>query len=58
MLARLAVRNLRRNLRRTLAVLLTVATGTGSLFIFHGFNAGQTCSGPVDDRQACTAVFR
>lgn len=40
MLARLAVRNLRRNLRRTLAVLLTVATGTGSLFIFHGFNAG------------------
>jgi len=27
-------------LRRTLAVILTVAMGTGSLFIFHGFNHG------------------
>lgn len=40
MLIRLALRNLLRNPRRTTAVLLTIAVGTGSLFIFHGFNTG------------------
>jgi putative ABC transport system permease protein len=40
MLLDVAFHNLRRNMRRTLAVVLTVAVGTGSLFIFHGFNAG------------------
>lgn len=40
MLGLTAIRNLRRNPRRTLAILLTVALGTGSLFIFHGFNTG------------------
>lgn len=35
-----AVRNMFRNPRRTLAVVSTVAFGTGSLFIFHGFNTG------------------
>ncbi len=40
MLIRLAIRNLLRNPRRTVAVLLTIAMGTGSLFLFHGFNAG------------------
>ncbi len=40
MFLRLAIRNLSRNRRRTLAILLTVAMGSGSLFIFHGFNHG------------------
>src|SRR5688500_2693894 len=40
MLILAALRNLLRNTRRTLAVLITVAVGTSSLFIFHGFNAG------------------
>jgi putative ABC transport system permease protein len=40
MLIRLAMRNLLRNPRRTVAVLLTIAAGTGSLFLFHGFNTG------------------
>ncbi len=40
MLIRLAFRNLFRNPRRTATVVLTVAMGTGSLFIFDGFNAG------------------
>jgi len=40
MLMHLALRNLLRNPRRTLAILLTVAIGTGSLFLFHGFNSG------------------
>ncbi len=40
MLIQLAIRNLLRNLRRTLAILITVAFGTGSLFLFHGFNSG------------------
>lgn len=40
MLIHLALRNLLRNLRRTFAILLTVAVGTGSLFLFHGFNSG------------------
>jgi putative ABC transport system permease protein len=40
MLLRLALRNLLRNVRRTVALVLTVAMGTGSLFVFHGFNNG------------------
>ena len=40
MIAKLAFKNLLRNPRRTAAVLMTVALGTGSLFIFHGFNIG------------------
>ncbi len=40
MLTRLALRNLLRNPRRTAALILTVAVGTGSLFLFHGFNNG------------------
>lgn len=36
----LALRNLFRNPRRTLAVLLTVSLGSGSLFLFRGFNTG------------------
>lgn len=40
MLTRLALRNLLRNPRRTVALVLTVAVGTGSLFLFHGFNNG------------------
>ncbi len=39
-LPQIAIRNLLRNVRRTSAVLLTVAMGVGSLFIFHGFNTG------------------
>ena len=37
---KIALRSLRRNPRRTLTVALTVAVGTGSLFMFHGFNFG------------------
>lgn len=40
MLIRLALRNLLRHPRRTAAVLLTIAVGTGSLFLLHGFNTG------------------
>lgn len=40
MLIKLALRNLLRNPRRTIMVLLTIAMGTGSLFLFHGFNNG------------------
>jgi len=40
MLLRLALRNLLRNVRRTVALVFTVAMGTGSLFVFHGFNNG------------------
>lgn len=40
MLSTVALRNLRRNPRRTLVTLLTVAMGTGALFIMDGFNAG------------------
>lgn len=36
----LAFRNLFRNKRRTFAVMMTVMIGTGSLFIYHGFNNG------------------
>ena len=39
-LMRIALRNLARNPRRTVAVLVTVALGVGSLFIFDGFNTG------------------
>lgn len=40
MLGYLAFRNLFRNFRRTLAITLTVALGTGALFCFDGFNIG------------------
>lgn len=40
MLVFLSFRNLFRNFRRTLAVLLTVALGTGALFSFDGFISG------------------
>src|SRR4051794_401890 len=40
MMLRLALRNLLRNPRRTVTILLTVAMGSGSLFIFSGFNNG------------------
>lgn len=40
MLLKVGYRNLLRNKRRTLNILLTVAMGTASLFLFHGFNAG------------------
>ncbi len=36
----LAIRNLSRNIRRTVAVLFTVALGTGALFSFDGFIKG------------------
>ncbi|RYZ68090.1 MAG: ABC transporter permease [Proteobacteria bacterium] len=36
----LAFRNLIRHFRRTLTLLLTVAMGTGALFLFKGFNTG------------------
>ncbi|PWU21022.1 MAG: ABC transporter permease [Bdellovibrio sp.] len=39
MLVKIGYRNLLRNKRRTVNVLLTVAFGTASLFLFHGFNA-------------------
>ncbi len=35
-----ALRNLLRNARRTVAVLATVACGTGILYVYHGFNTG------------------
>ncbi len=40
MLLKPGLRNLLRNPRRTLGVILAVAIGTGSLFLVHGFNAG------------------
>ena len=40
MLIRLGLRNLLRNRRRTFSLLLTIAMGSGALFLFHGFNTG------------------
>ena len=40
MLLNLALRNINRNRRRTVAILLTVALGSGSIFMFRGFNHG------------------
>lgn len=40
MLIRLGLRNLARNRRRTASLLLTIAVGSGALFMFHGFNSG------------------
>ncbi len=41
LLIKIAIQSLLRNpIRRTAAILLTVAMGTGSLFLFHGFNHG------------------
>lgn len=40
MMFSLAIRNLFRNKRRTLALLLTVASGAAALFTFQGFNYG------------------
>jgi putative ABC transport system permease protein len=42
MLFSFAARNLMKNPRRTCAALLTVALGTGALFLFNGFNFGIT----------------
>lgn len=42
MIIKAAVRGLTRNLRRTLAVALTVGVGASSLFLFDGFNEGIT----------------
>ena len=40
MLFSLAFRNLARNFRRTLAMVLTIGIGTGALLVFKGFNVG------------------
>ena len=40
MLIKVAFRNLLRHWRRSLVCLLTVALGSGSLWLFDGFNAG------------------
>ncbi|MFW7380022.1 MAG: ABC transporter permease [Oligoflexus sp.] len=40
MLRTLALRNLKRNRRRTLVTLITVAMGTSALLLFKGFNEG------------------
>src|SRR5207253_1560931 len=40
MLAKLGFRNLLRNPRRTLTIVSTVAFGSASLYLFHGFNVG------------------
>ncbi len=40
MLVKMAMRNLLRNTRKSLAILLTLGLGTGALFIYHGFNYG------------------
>lgn len=40
MIFKMAFRNLKRNRRRSLAIILTVALGVGALFLYHGFNTG------------------
>lgn len=40
MLIKMAIRNLWRNTRKTLAIGLTLIFGCGALFIYHGFNTG------------------
>lgn len=40
MIALIGFRNLFRNLRRSLTVILAIAFGISALFIFHGFNTG------------------
>ncbi|NRA47301.1 MAG: ABC transporter permease, partial [Oligoflexales bacterium] len=40
MTLKLAFRNLLRNKRRSIAILLTIVAGTSSLFLFDGFNTG------------------
>ena len=40
MIFSLAFRNLTRNFRRTLAMVLTIGIGTGALLVFKGFNVG------------------
>lgn len=40
MIFKMAFRNLKRNRRRSFAVILTVALGVGALFLYHGFNTG------------------
>lgn len=40
MIIHLAFRNLLRNKRRTMTILLTLMMGTGALFLYHGFNNG------------------
>ena len=37
---KLSIRNITRQPRRTIAVLLTVGVGSASLFLFQGFNTG------------------
>ncbi|MBF0362463.1 MAG: ABC transporter permease [Oligoflexia bacterium] len=37
---KMATRNLKRNKRRSTAVILTIGLGVGALFLYHGFNNG------------------
>ena len=37
---KIAYRNLFRNYRRTITILLTILLGTGALYLYHGFNNG------------------
>jgi hypothetical protein len=51
-----ALRNLRRDLRRTRAVLATVACGTGIPYVYHGFNSGMVLEiHPAKLFETCTA---
>ena len=40
MIFKMAFRNLKRNRRRSIAIIMTVALGVGALFLYHGFNTG------------------
>jgi len=40
MIIKMALRNLKRNHRRSFAIILTIALGVGALFLYHGFNTG------------------